>query len=145
MATNARFTSLSIFTCLIGLQLQSTATAQTRYPSTFLWGTAMAAHQVEGLTGGGENADWYPFEHTPGHIYNNDTADIATDHWNRYEEDFRLASALGVNTIRTSVAWEKIEPLEGQFSEEAIQHYRTEFTSMRKFGLRPMITLLHGT
>jgi beta-glucosidase len=145
MRSNIGLISLSLFASAMITQLQPAAVAQETYPSNFLWGTAMAAHQVEGLTGGGENADWYPFEHTPGHIYNNDTADIATDHWNRYEEDFQLAAALGVNTIRTSVAWEKIEPLEGQFSEEAIQHYRTEFTSMRKFGLRPMITLLHGT
>src|SRR4051812_20025436 len=104
MAINARFTTPSIFTCLIGLQLQSTATAQTSYPSSFLWGTAMSAHQVEGLAGGGENADWYPFEHTPGHTYNNDTADIATDHWRRYQQDFQLGASLGLNTIRTSVS-----------------------------------------
>ena len=105
----------------------------------------MSAHQVEGLTGGGENADWYTFEHTPGHTYHNDTADTATDHWKYYEKDFQFAAAMGVKTIRTSVAWEKIEPLEGQFSEEVIQHYQAEFISMRQSGLRPMITLLHGT
>lgn len=125
--------------------LEPQATAQHSYPPTFLWGTALSAHQVEGKTGGGENADWYPFEHTPGKIYNNDTADLATDHWNRYPGDLQLAAAIGVNTIRTSVAWEKIEPAAGEFSGDVIEHYRAEFTYLKQLGLRPMITLLHGT
>ena len=134
---------LGVFT---SLALCAQPQQQPAYPSYFLWGTAMSAHQVEGLTGGGENADWYPFEHSDHSSHTHgDTADIATDHWNRYPTDFQLASTLGVNTIRTSVAWEKIEPAPGQFSEEVIQHYRTEFTYMRQLGLRPMITLLHGT
>src|SRR3954470_3406350 len=141
MKTKARFINLSLFTCLIGLQLQSTAVAQTPYPSNFLWGTAMSAHQVEGLAGGGEDADWHAFEHTLGHTYNNDTADVATDHWRRYQEDLQIGASMGLNTIRTSLAWEKREPAEGQFREDAIDHYRAVFTYMRQLGLRPMITL----
>jgi hypothetical protein len=41
----------------------STAKAQTAnppaYPPQFLWGAAMSAHQSEGITGGGQFADWY--------------------------------------------------------------------------------------
>jgi beta-glucosidase len=133
------------FGVLASLVLCAQAQQPPIYPSDFLWGTAMSAHQVEGKTGGGENADWYPFEHTPGHIRNGSNADVATNHWDLYPIDFQLASSLGINTIRTSVAWEKIEPAPGQFSDEAIQHYRTEFIYMRQSGLRPMITLLHGT
>ena len=125
--------------------LQQPALAQATYPSTFLWGAAMSAHQVEGLTGGGENADWFPFEHTPGRIYGNANADVATDHWRRYPGDFQLASGIGLNTIRTSLAWEKVEPSEGTFDHDVIQHYRDVLTSMHQQGLRPMITLLHGT
>lgn len=145
---------MRINTCSIGFwiaawvtmtQIQPAVMAQQTYPSSFLWGTALSAHQVEGLTGGGQNADCYPFEHTPGHIYNNDTADIATDHWDRYPGDFKLASEIGVNTIRTSLAWEKVELAQGQFSNDVIQHYRAEFIYMRSLGIRPMITLLHGT
>jgi beta-glucosidase len=126
-------------------EIQTPVLAQETYPSTFLWGAAMSAHQVEGLTGGGQNADWYPFEHTPGNIYGNQNADVATDLWDRYPGDFQLASGIGLNTIRTSLAWEKIEPAEGQFNHEVIQHYRDVLTYMRQQGLRPMITLLHGT
>ena len=121
------------------------AIAQQQYPSTFLWGIAMSAHQVEGLAGGGQNADWYPFEQMGGHIYNNDTANVATDHWDRYQEDLQHAAAIGVNTVRTSVAWEKVEPAEGQFNSDVMRHYQAEFTYMHSLGIRPMITLLHET
>jgi beta-glucosidase/6-phospho-beta-glucosidase/beta-galactosidase len=145
---------MRVRTCLIGLsivasfaiaELKPAARSQATYPSTFLWGAAMSAHQIEGLTGGGQNADWYPFEHTPGNIYDNQNADIATDHWHRYPGDFQLASGIGLNTMRTSLAWEKVEPAEGQFNQEVIQHYREVLTYMHQQGLRPMVTLLHGT
>src|SRR5512141_1677304 len=43
------------------------------YDSNFLWGAAISAHQVEGAFEGGENGDWYRFEHTPGNVLNGDT------------------------------------------------------------------------
>jgi beta-glucosidase len=119
------------------------------YPSGFLWGAAFSAHQTEGAVDGGENGDWYKFEHpTPPHsspIYNSDTADVAVDHWNRYEEDLQAAKALGLNTLRTSLAWEKIEPKKGLFNESAMAHYRDEFKRMNQLGIRPMICLNHFT
>lgn len=119
---------------------------QTRaYPAEFLWGAAISAHQVEGVFGGGTNSDWWFFEHFGNNILNGDTADIATDHWHRYPEDFAIAKSMGLNTIRTSVAWEKIEPVPGEFSSEAIAHYRAELQLMRAMGLRPLVTLQHGT
>ena len=33
------------------------------FPPGFTWGTATAAHQIEG---GNSNNDWWAFEHTPG-------------------------------------------------------------------------------
>lgn len=119
--------------------------AQNSYGPQFLWGAAISAHQVEGTSGGGQYSDWYLFEHTNHNILNGDTADVATDHWHRYAQDFAIAATIVVNAIRTSVAWKKIEPTMGAFSSDAISHYRTEFQTMRALGFRPMITLLHGT
>jgi len=125
------------------------ADAAPRYPDNFLWGVAFSAHQTEGSTGGGEAGDWWLYEHpAPGKaspIANGDTADLAVDHWNRYPEDIRIAKSLGVNTVRTSIAWEKLEPAPGVFSTEAIAHYRQVLQTMRAQGLRPMIALHHFT
>ncbi len=119
--------------------------ATTPYDSQFLWGAAISAHQVEGAFEGGENSDWYQFEHTPGNVLNGDTADIATDHWHRYSEDFEIAANLGLNSIRTSIAWEKVEPHPSEYNFAVLDHYRQILERMRDLGLRPMVTLLHGT
>ncbi|MGZ3699977.1 MAG: family 1 glycosylhydrolase, partial [Bdellovibrionota bacterium] len=118
------------------------------YPKGFLWGAAWSAHQTEGSTGGGEAGDWYRFEHPvagSSPITHGDTADVAVDHWNRYAEDLDQAKNLGLNTVRTSLSWEKIEPAPGVFSTSAIAHYREELQAMRARGLRPMIALQHFT
>jgi beta-glucosidase len=138
--------TLSLIIC--GLFASSLSYAQVTYPKMFLWGVAFSAHQTEGLTGGGENGDWYTFEHPSSGkspITNGDTADVAVDHWNRFDEDFGFAQQMGVNSLRTSLAWEKIEPARGVFSTEAIQHYRLVLQSMREHGIRPMIALHHYT
>lgn len=141
--------SLAIPTAILSLLLPFAVAGQNssaiRYGPKFLWGVASSAHQTEGLTEGGVNADWYAFEHTPGNIQNGDTADVATDHWDRYRIDLDLARQLGVNSFRTSIAWEKVEPSRGVFNPEVIAHYREELQYMRSLGIRPMITLLHGT
>lgn len=115
------------------------------YHAGFLWGAAISAHQVEGKFDGGENGDWFRFEHMPGNVLNGDNADVATDHWHRFPEDFAIAKSLGLNSIRTSVAWEKIEPRPNEFNFAVIEHYRAMLEHARGLGLHPMVTLLHGT
>ncbi|MBI3535197.1 MAG: glycoside hydrolase family 1 protein [Deltaproteobacteria bacterium] len=119
------------------------------YPHTFMWGAAFSAHQADGAFGGGENGDWYEFEHSlingVSPIQHGNTADRATDHWHRYSEDYEWAQKLGLNSLRTSLAWEKIEPSFGVFSEDVIQHYRGQFQNMIARGIKPMIALHHFT
>jgi beta-glucosidase len=123
--------------------------APPAYPSDFLWGAACSAHQTEGVDGGGEGGDWYRFEHETRNgkptILGGDTADRATDFWNRHAEDFREASAIGLGTLRTSIAWEKVSPAPGVFRAEVLDHYHSILDAMRASGLRPMIALHHFT
>ena len=61
------------------------------FPSEFLWGTATAAHQVEGNN---TNSDWWAFEQEPGRIYGGDVSGVAVDHYlAERPEDERSASA----------------------------------------------------
>ena len=56
------------------------------FPPGFTWGTATAAHQIEG---GNSNNDWWAFEHTPGSGCSEPSGDCC-DSWNRWEEDADL-------------------------------------------------------
>ena len=57
----------------------------------FLWGTATAAHQVEGNN---VNSDFWVLEHIPGTIVTEPSGD-ACDHYHRYREDIKLLAELG--------------------------------------------------
>jgi beta-glucosidase len=114
----------------------------TSFPKGFLWGTASAAHQVEGDN---RNSDWWEFERQPGRIANGDTSEVACDHYHRYREDFRLLRELNQNAHRLSIEWARIEPSEGVFDSSQIRHYRDVVGALREQGMKPMVTLLHFT
>jgi len=117
------------------------------FPDDFLWGTASAAHQVEG---GNENNNWYKWEHTLNEnntstIHNNDKSGKAADHWNRYPDDIKLMKNLGMNAYRFSVEWSKIEPQQGNIDQSALQHYHDLVDSLLAANITPMITFHHFT
>jgi beta-glucosidase len=113
-----------------------------RFPPGFLWGTATAAHQVEGNN---TNNDWWLLEQEPGRIRNGDSSRVACDHYKRFREDFRMLRELNQNAHRISIEWSRIEPQPGQFDAGEIRHYRDVLAEMREQGLVPMVTLHHFT
>ena len=86
--------------------------AAISFPDGFQWGTATAAHQIEG---GNVNNDWWEFEHDPtsGCV---DRSGDACDSFHRYPEDIALVASLGLSFYRFSFEWSRIEPEEGGFS-----------------------------
>jgi beta-glucosidase len=112
-----------------------------RFPDRFLWGTATAAHQVEG---GNVNTDWWEFEHDPasGCV---DVSGDACDSFNRYPEDIALVADLGLGAYRFSLEWSRIEPEEGEFSSVALDHYRRMAATCHEHGLLPVVTFHHFT
>ena len=117
------------------------AVARLRFPDGFLWGTATAAHQVEG---GNVNNDWWRFEHTAGSGCAEPSAD-ACDSWHRWPEDLQLLSSLGLGVARFSLEWSRIEPAEGEWSRAALEHYRRQCAACHELGLVPMVTFNHFT
>jgi len=109
--------------------------------SKFLWGAATSSHQIEGHN---DKNDWWAWE-KDGNIEGGVTSGAAVDHWNRYREDLALAAKLGLNSYRFSVEWSRIEPIEGQWDESALDWYADLVTECEKLGLVPMLTLHHFT
>jgi len=111
------------------------------FPEGFLWGTATAAHQVEG---GNWNNDWWAWEHTPGTGVKEPSGD-ACDHWHRYPEDIALLADLGFNAYRFSLEWSRIEPEEGEWSRASLDHYRRMCATCHEHGVLPVVTFHHFT
>jgi len=110
-------------------------------PDGFLWGTATAAHQVEG---GNWNNDWWAFEHREGSPCAEPSGD-ACDQYHRYRDDLALLAGLGFGAYRFSVEWSRIEPEEGEFSAAALDHYRRVLAACHEHGLLPVVTYHHFT
>lgn len=122
-------------------------TENLNFPKDFLWGTATAAHQVEGYN---TNNQWYLWESTVDAagkpmIAGGQLSGMACDHWRRYSQDIGLMKELGVNSYRFSVEWSRIEPKEGVFDTLAIKHYQDVCDSLLANGIVPMVTLHHFT
>ena len=111
------------------------------FPAGFTWGTATAAHQIEG---GNTNNDWWAFEHAPGSGCTEPSGD-ACDSWHRWEEDADLVASLGFDNYRFSVEWSRIEPAEGEVSHAALAHYRRLCIALRERGVDPVVTFHHFT
>ncbi len=111
------------------------------FPDTFEWGTATAAHQIEG---GNWNNDWWRWEHTPGSPCAEPSGD-ACDSWNRWIEDVGLVTDLGFDNYRFSIEWSRIEPEDGEFSTVAMDHYRRLCDVLRERQVQPVVTFHHFT
>ena len=118
-----------------------------KFPNSFFWGTATASHQVEG---GCNNNNWFNWENSKNEegtpqIKDGQEAGKACDHWNLYSEDIDLIKELGVSHYRFSLEWSKIEPVRGQFNQDALDHYSTVVDELIKSKIVPVITLHHFT
>ena len=124
------------------------AAGRTRYgapmiefPEGFLWGTATAAHQIEG---GNVNNDWWAFEHDPDSGCVESSGD-ACDSFHRWREDVDLVADLGLGAYRFSLEWSRIEPAEGEWSVAALDHYRRICAACLGRGIQPVVTFHHFT
>jgi beta-glucosidase len=116
--------------------------ATFHFPADFKWGVATAAHQVEG-----QNVlnDWWAWEQADGHIKQGHTSGLACDWWENAEADFDRAAAIGLNALRLSVEWSRVEPRPGEFDESALERYSRMLQGLRARGVEPMVTLHHFT
>jgi len=116
------------------------------FPSTFVFGAAAAAAQIEGAAfeDGKGPSIWDTFARTPGKVAGGDTLDIACDHYHRFDEDFALMASLGIRHYRLSIAWPRIFPDgDGAVNQAGLDFYRRVFASMARHGITPWVTLFH--
>ena len=127
------------------------------FSKDFLWGGAVAAHQLEGawdvdgrgpsvsdvMTGGSNKVarritdGVIPGENYPNHK--------GIDFFHTYKEDVKLFAELGFKCFRTSISWSRIFPKgdETEPNEAGLQFYDNLFDELLKYGIEPVITLSH--
>ena len=116
--------------------------ATFHFPKDFHWGVATAAHQVEGNN---TRNDWWAWEQGQGHIAQGDLSGRACNWWEDAEGDFDRAAVLGIDALRLSIEWSRVEPQPGSFDETALGRYRQIAEGLGQRGIEPMITLHHFT
>ena len=121
-------------------------TGRQTLPDDFLWGGAVAAHQVEGgwqeggkglsivdvLTGGAHGVDRVITDGVKeGCYYPNHEA---VDFYHHYKEDVRLFAEMGFKCFRTSIAWTRIFPHgdEEEPNEAGLKFYDDLFDELLK-------------
>lgn len=124
----------------------------------FLWGGAVAAHQLEGgWNEGGKGisiadvmtagAHGVPREVTEGIIDGlNYPNHEAIDFYHRYKTDIQLFAEMGFKCFRTSIASTRIFPQGDETrepNEEGLQFYDDLFDECLKQGMEPVVTLSH--
>jgi beta-glucosidase len=114
-------------------------TSALKFPEGFLWGVASSAHQFEGDS---VNTQWDEFE-MAGRIWASELSGRACDWWKNAEMDFDTAQRMGLNSMRISVSWARIEPMEGRFDPEAIERYQQMLSALIERNIRPIICLHH--
>lgn len=114
-------------------------------PRDFIWGVSTSSFQIEGATraGGRGFSVWDTYCQT-GKIANQDTGEVACDHYHRYLEDIGLMQRLGVQAYRFSVAWPRILPLgRGRANETGLAFYDRLVDAILAAGIEPWLCLYH--
>ncbi|MCU6763601.1 6-phospho-beta-glucosidase BglA [uncultured Roseburia sp.] len=128
-----------------------------KFPEKFLWGGAVAAHQVEGawqegkkgpsvvdvLTGGAHGTDRKITDGVKEDCYYPNHE--AVDFYHHYKDDIRLFAEMGFKCFRTSIAWSRIFPNGDEESpcEEGLKFYDDLFDTLRFYNIEPVVTLSH--
>lgn len=111
------------------------------FPADFLWGVATAGHQNEGNN---VDSDTWFLENVTPTIFK-EPSGAATNGWELWESDLDLVADLGLTAYRFSVEWARIEPREGEFSQQALDHYEAIVDGCLARGLAPVVTFNHFT
>ncbi|XP_066544255.1 lactase/phlorizin hydrolase [Amia ocellicauda] len=116
------------------------------FPVGFKWGTSSESFKVEGgwaEHGKGETI-WDRFSHN-GHVFENQTADLACDSYNKIDYDVYLLRGLNCNTFQFSISWARIFPTghRESLNEKGALYYDRLIDSLLQSDIQPVVTLFH--
>ncbi|GLJ32581.1 hypothetical protein SUGI_0655630 [Cryptomeria japonica] len=116
------------------------------FPSTFLFGTASSAYQLEGaiFEDGRWPSIWDTFSHLPGMIDDDSNGDIAIDQYHLYQGDIEMMAEIGMDVYRFSISWPRLIPEgRGPVNFGGVKYYNNLIDGLLKHGIEPFVTLNH--
>ncbi len=108
------------------------------FPRGFAWGTTSSSVGSEGVA---PAADWSAWEREGRAPRSADGNGWATN----FRDDTARLAALGMNAIRITVEWARLEPRAGQVDTDRVAHEREVLRACRDAGLEPWVTLHNGS
>lgn len=141
----------------------------SKFQKDFLWGGATSSSQIEGgynIGGRGLshmdyirrvekndtdktfpiNVTWDMFvDHKKHEDDYNFAFRRGSDFYHHYKEDIALLGEMGFKTYRMSIAWSRLFPtgLEDTPCKEGVQFYHDVFKECHKYGIEPLVTMIH--
>ncbi len=116
------------------------------FPERFVWGAAAASYQIEGAAhedGKGASV-WDMFCRKPGAVWNEQSGEVACDHYHRYAEDVAIMKDMGLHAYRLSISWPRVLPEgTGQVNEKGLAFYDRLVDALLGAGIKPYVTLFH--
>jgi beta-glucosidase len=116
------------------------------FPEGFIWGAATSSYQVEGAWNEDSKGEsvWDAICHRKGVIYNDDTGDIACDHYHRYKQDIKLMKKMKLQAYRFSISWPRIFPTgKEKINHKGVEFYDNLINELIANDIEPFITLYH--
>ncbi|KAJ3587305.1 hypothetical protein NHX12_010903 [Muraenolepis orangiensis] len=115
------------------------------FPPGFFWATGTSAFQTEGAwdRDGKGPSIWDIHTHfTDG----GENADVASDSYNRWEDDVEALEYLGVTAYSFSLSWSRLFPdgdARARPNTAAVEHYRRLVERLVERRIKPIVTLFH--
>lgn len=116
------------------------------FPSSFLWGAASSAYQIEGAYAedGKGLSVCDTMARRPGAVYGGHTGDIACDHYHRFRDDIALMKSINLRAYRFSVSWTRVLPEGvGPVNERGLGFYDRLVDALLEAGIEPWLTVFH--
>ena len=111
-----------------------------KMPDGFLWGAGYAGHQVEG-----NNVHSHLWKKEKDRDDPDRKSGMACNSYELWYKDVEIIKECGLQAFRTSVEWSRIEPEEGVFCREVLDHYVTFFSTLKEKGVKVFATMVHLT
>ena len=115
-------------------------------PKGFVWGTSTSSYQIEGAASedGRGPSIWDTHCKLRGRVSNDDTGDVACDHYHRYPQDIQIMSDLGIQAYRFSLSWSRLMPRgRGSVNQKGLDFYDKLIDGLLQAGIEPWICLFH--